>query len=255
VKIELLRHATLILHYAGRRILVDPMLSDAGAMDPVANAANERRIPLVSFPFSSQELDTRLAQTDVCIVTHLHRDHWDAAARERLRKGLPIICQPVDAETIRSQGFSDVIPVESSADWGGLTLTRTGGEHGRGEIGAKMGPVSGFVLRGPGEPTVYIAGDTVWCPAVEQAIRDERPDVIIVNAGAAQFLTGGPITMDVSDVVSVVRATKGRVAAVHFEAVNHCLLSRAQLRSAIDAEYLQDRVSIPEDGAVFSVQG
>jgi L-ascorbate metabolism protein UlaG (beta-lactamase superfamily) len=126
MKIELLRHATLILHCGGQQVLVDPMLSDAGAMDPVANAANDRRIPLVSFPFSSQELDTRLGQTAVCIVSHLHRDHWDGAARERLRKNLPIACQPQDAQTIRSQGFAVVTPIESTALWHGLSLTRTG---------------------------------------------------------------------------------------------------------------------------------
>jgi hypothetical protein len=47
---------------------------------------------------------------------------------------------------------------------------RTGGRHGTGEIGEKMGPVSGYVLRGPGEPVVYIAGDTVWCPEVAAAL-------------------------------------------------------------------------------------
>ena len=71
---------------------------------------------------------------------------------------------------------------------------------------ARLAPVSGFVLSTSGQPTLYIAGDTVWCPVVAGAIDTHAPDIIVVNAGAAQFLEGGVITMDVDDVVQVCRA-------------------------------------------------
>jgi len=129
---------------------------------------------------------------------------------------------------------------------------RTNGEHGRGTIGEKMGPVSGFVIRAPGEPSVYLAGDTVWCPAVAHALAVERPDVVVLNAGAAQFLTGGPITMDVPDVRAVLDAApRARVVAVHFETINHCRLSRAALRNALADAGLAGRVAIPADGEVL----
>ena len=34
-----------------------------------------------------------------------------------------------------------------------------------------MGKVSGFVLKYIGQPTLYIAGDTIWCDEVENAIK------------------------------------------------------------------------------------
>jgi L-ascorbate metabolism protein UlaG (beta-lactamase superfamily) len=50
MNIQLVRHATLLLHMNGFRIGVDPMLSPAGALDLTAPAENGRRNPLVDLP-------------------------------------------------------------------------------------------------------------------------------------------------------------------------------------------------------------
>src|SRR5205085_778312 len=128
------------------------------------------------------------------VVTHLHEDHWDAAAAERLPNSLPLLCQPEDADTLRGQGFAPT-PVADEVEWRGIRVARTGGRHGTGAIADRLAPVSGFVLRAPGEPAVYLAGDTVWCGEVERALAAHVPDVIVVNAGGARFLEGDPITM------------------------------------------------------------
>src|SRR5262245_11881420 len=112
-----------------------------------------------------------------------------------------------------------------------------------------MGPVSGYVLSRSGSPTVYIAGDTVWCPEAADAIRAHKPSVILVNAGAAQFLEGGPITMDVEDVVNVCRAApQATVVAVHMESINHCILTRDALRAGLSSASVTSKVLIPRDG-------
>jgi len=84
-----------------------------------------------------------------------------------------------------------------------ILIARTDGQHGVGEIGAAMAPVSGFVLAAPGEPTVYIAGDTILCDEVRAAVAEYRPDYIVVNASAAQFNEGGPIVMNNEDVAQL----------------------------------------------------
>ena len=137
----------------------------------------------------------------------------------------------------------------SSVEWNGITITRTGGQHGRGEIGKAMAPVSGFVLRAKGEPTLYIAGDTIWCDEVQSAIREHNPAIIVVNAGAAQFLEGGPITMSADDVIATAQASsRARLIAVHMESINHCLLTRDDLAFQLDAARVIERVAIPQDG-------
>jgi L-ascorbate metabolism protein UlaG (beta-lactamase superfamily) len=253
MQIHFLRHATLVLAIEGLYILIDPMLSPAGAMPPVANAADERRIPLVDLPLAQVELEYMLNHIDAVLVTHTHRDHWDDRAAELLPKHLPILCQPEDEAKIAHAGFTAVFPVAARHEWRGVELQRTGGQHGTGEIGARMAPVSGFVLRAAGEPTLYLAGDTIWCPEVEQALHSHRPDVVIVNAGAAQFLSGGPITMTADDVAQVCRALpSAQVIAVHMEAVNHCLLTRAELSARLEQQGLS-HVQIPGDGTLLEL--
>lgn len=112
-----------------------------------------------------------------------------------------------------------------------------------------MAPVSGYVLSRAGEPTMYIAGDTVWCPEVAEVIETHTPDIIVVNAGAAQFLEGGPITMNAADVLQVcTAASEAEVIAVHMDAINHCILTRRGLREALNNSGAKPRVLIPQDG-------
>ena len=254
MQIHFLRHATLVLAIEGLYILVDPMLSPAGAMPPVANAADQRRIPLVDLPLAQVELKYMLDHIDAVLVTHTHRDHWDDRAVELLPKQLPILCQPEDESKIRQAGFAVVLPIAARHEWRGIDVHRIGGQHGTGEIGARMAPVSGFVLRAAGEPTLYLAGDTIWCPEVEQALQDHQPDVVIVNAGAAQFLNGGPITMTADDVAQVCRALPpAEVIAIHMEAINHCLLTRSELLARLEEQGLEGRVMIPGDGTLVEL--
>ena len=72
---------------------------------------------------------------------------------------------------------------------------------------------------------------------------------MVLNAGAAQFLVGDPITMTADDVAAVCRAAPAaRVVAAHMEALNHCRLTRAALREALEVAGLSAQVSIPADG-------
>ncbi len=249
MNIRLLRHATLLVIVKDTAILVDPMLSRAETMEPVANAANQRRIPLVDLPLDNAALERLLSEMDAVLVTHHHRDHWDARAIELLPKAIPILCHPDSEAAIRQAGFSSVTPVGDTAEFHGIHIHRTDGHHGTGEIEQKMGTVSGFVLKADGEPTLYIAGDTIWCSEVRQALQTHRPDVVVVNAGAAQFLTGGPITMTDDNVCRVSRELpSAKVIAVHMEAINHCLLTRDALSTRLAREGLSARVQIPADG-------
>ena len=245
--ITLLRHATLLVRLNGKTLLVDPMLDPPGARPPVENTPNDRRNPLVPLP------DFDPGSVKAILVTHTHADHLDESAVERLPKDLPLFCQPEDEGLLRSSGFSEVRPVGEDLSWDGVEVFRTGGRHGTGEIGAKMAPVSGFVLRAPGEPALYVAGDTVWCPEVEAALDEHEPRVVVVNAGAARFNVGDPITMTAEDVARVCRhAPEAAVVAVHMDAINHCLLTRDELCSYLEREGLSEQTLIPADGERMS---
>jgi L-ascorbate metabolism protein UlaG (beta-lactamase superfamily) len=246
VRVRLLRHATCVIHYGARILLVDPMLGDQGVMPPIARSPNPRPNPLVPLPMPAARV---LNGVEAFLVTHTHSDHWDAAATKLVPRDAALLIQPPDAAKFADWGFTAAQPVTDSVSWKDIRISRTGGQHGRGAVGERLAPVSGFVLSGSGQATLYIAGDTVWCPEVAAAIESHKPDIIIVNAGAAQFLEGGVITMDVDDVVQVCRAApKARVIAVHMEAINHCVLTRSALRGGLEKAAVKTPVLIPADG-------
>jgi L-ascorbate metabolism protein UlaG (beta-lactamase superfamily) len=254
MRIRFVRHATFVVEVGGTAVMVDPMLAPAGSADPVPNTPNGRRNPLVDLPFDDIGMLDLLEETDIVVVTHTHNDHWDGRARDLIPRQTPILCQPEDWDQISAAGFRRVTPVEDGLERGGLSFVRTDGRHGTGEIGRQMAPVSGFVVRAEGSPTLYVAGDTIWCPEVEEALKAHSPDVVVVNAGAARFLEGDPITMTAEDVVRVCRALPdARVVAVHMEAINHCLLTRDELEEQLQQEGLVERVEIPADGETFEL--
>lgn len=233
--LQLLRHATLHIELDGVTLLVDPMLSEPGEIPPIPNSPNDRENPLVPLP------DVDL-EPDAILVTHRHRDHWDDAAAERLDRDLPIFCQPADADAFRDEGFAAVTPVEDASTVESLDLHRTPARHGHGDLAEQMAPASGFVIEGSRSP--YLAGDTVWYDGVSTAIDDHDPDAVVVNAGAAQFVEGEPITMTPAEVGRVREyvADDVPVIADHMDAINHCLATREDLVAAVDG------VTIPADG-------
>jgi L-ascorbate metabolism protein UlaG (beta-lactamase superfamily) len=233
MRLTLVRNATLILELDGRRVLVEPMLDDAGAREPVEDSPNPRRNPLVPLPFPAEEVVHAL---DAVVVTHLHEDHFDETGARLVPRDVPVFCQPEDEERLRELGL-DARPVEDELDWDGLRIARTEGRHGvEEEVVKALAPVSGFVLG-----DVYIAGDTVWCREVEEAIERHRPRVAVVNASGARFLESGPLVMTAADVREVV-ARVPQVVVVHLEAINHCLESREEIRAAAP------EALVPEDG-------
>ena len=254
MRIFFVRHATFLLEMGGVRVLVDPMLGAAGSAPAVPNTPNEKPNPLVDLPFGEDGLAELIESTDAVLVTHTHNDHWDGRAQELLPKDRLVLCQPEDEASIFGAGFTNVSAVDPGLSWKGLRILRTGGRHGTGEIGAQMAPVSGFVIRAEGSPSLYLAGDTIWCDEVAEALRAHRPDVVFVNAGAARFLEGDPITMTAEDVARVCQAApEARVIAIHMEAINHCLLTRPELADELGKGGLVGRVEIPADGQTIEV--
>jgi len=247
MQIQLIRHATLLIEYADMRLLVDPMLSDAGAMPPIENSPQPRPNPLVPLPCPATDV---VSGVQAVLVTHTHRDHWDDAAIQFVPKDLPLFCQPEDLAKMEAVHFVNAAPVHEAKNWSTICITRTGGQHGTGEIARKLAPVSGCVLQNAAEPTVYVAGDTIWCEEVAEAIAKFKPNVIVVNAGGARFLQGDPITMTAEDVIQVCKAVPhAQVIAVHMEVINHCLLTRKELSHA--AHKARVKVIIPDDGEVI----
>lgn len=244
------RNATLVINYAGKKILVDPMLAKKGTYPGFPGSANSHlRNPLVELPIEVN----KIIDVDAVLITHLHLDHWDDEAQRILPKDKKIFVQNTEDEKIlKDQGFKNVISLTNKIQWEGISITRTDGVHGTEEALKKiplLGTVSGFVFSHPDEKSIYLAGDTVWNKDVKNALDAFKPDVIILNSGAATMNGLPPIIMDENDVLSVIRyAPKAKIIATHMEAVNHCVLTRQKLTEVLKAAKLNSHVEIPKDG-------
>ena len=251
-----IRSATAIVTYGDSRFLIDPWLAPKDACPPIPGSAHpELRCPIHELPVPVEEI----LQVDAVIATHLHFDHFDETAIRLIPKEMTVFAQDdIDAATLRGHGFADVRVLRyGGVEFNAVTLVKTDCIHAQpGEAGRlyEKLPIRreacGVVMRSSAEPkTLYLAGDTVWCDYVAAAIRECRPEVIVVNAARAQVAPFGPIIMGLEDVEKVLEAVPdATVVASHLDNVGHATLWRRDLRAFAANHNLGKRLLIPEDG-------
>lgn len=250
MQLQLIRNALIKLNYAGKSILIDPDLAEQHARPSFTGKSPN---PTIGLPLP---VDAIVSDLDLIIVSHLHKDHFDAV--DPLPKAVELICQPGDQGRIAEHGFSQIAVLESERDWQGIQITRTSGSHGLGEVGKLMGNVSGFILRAPNEPTVYWVGDSVLYNEVEQILDSVQPDIVITHSCGARWPDSAGerqlIVMDAEQTIAVAqRLPNAIVVATHMEAVDHATVSRAELRAATHAAGIPaERLLIPNDGDLLS---
>ena len=145
--------------------------------------------------------------------------------------------------------------LKSGTKYNDITLYKTGTQHGRREtikplcdsVGLPYDAM-GVILKSENEKTLYIAGDTIWCGEVKEALNEFKPDIIVVNACAATLLNGERIIMNIEDVKNVLDYTKGaKVIASHLDTVSHLSVTREDLNEFKTKNNI-DNLLIPNNG-------
>ncbi|KOR79195.1 hypothetical protein AM232_12565 [Bacillus sp. FJAT-21352] len=254
MNIKQIRNATIVVEYAGKKFLIDPMLEEKGTYPPFPGSIKQDQYnPIVSLPTSVDEV---IGGVNAVIVTHLHLDHFDEAAQRLLPKDIKMFVQNEEEATeVRNVGFKNVEVLQQDTIFEGIQLVKTKGEHGRGEELLKlMGEVCGVVFKHPSEKTLYVAGDTVWYEGVQEELDAHKPDIIVVNGGDNQFIEYGSLIMGKEDIYEVHKAaSNAKIISVHMEAVNHWALSREELKNFSKEKGFSSRILVPEDGESYTL--
>ena len=90
-------------------------------------------------------------------------------------------------------------------------------------------------------------------PTVRHVLAELQPDLAVLAAGRASLDWGKPILMPLNEMLEFVQLAPGKVIATHMEALNHCPVTRAQFRGAMIQAGLIDKVFIPDDGNVLTL--
>lgn len=253
--IQLIRNATIKLDYAGKTFLIDPVFSAKGELMSVIGVNKNPTVHL------TMPVDSIMSGVEFVLATHSHFDHFDRPAAVAMGKDLTLYVQPADSVFFLNEfGMENTEIISESKVIDGLTIYRTGGEHGKDTIKEMMGEVSGFVLKADGEPTVYVVGDCLWTDEIKANIDKYQPDWVVINTGGAIIPALSPefgtLIMNEKDVVKMIKESpeKCRFIAVHMDAIDHCQTTRSILRNEADKEGIsKEKLIIPADGETIEL--
>ena len=258
MKITQVRNATIIVEYNETKFLIDPWLGPKDYMEGFESALNSQiRQPRVELPFEIE----KTVDVDAVILTHFHPDHFDEYAVNALNKDIKFFVQSQkDLEIIKSYGFKNLeIITQQGIDYKNIKLYKTDCQHGKREIIKPLCEsigmpydAMGVVFKSNNEKTLYVAGDTIWCDEVSEAIDKFEPEIIVVNTCAATVINGERLIMNIDDVRQVIKkAPKSTIIASHMDTVSHLTVTRKDLEEFREKESVKNLL-IPDDGEVLN---
>jgi len=248
--IKQLRNATILITCKEYKILVDPMFSPKERMFSLKTCRLlrlKKTNPMVDLPENFEE---SLDGVTHVLLTHNHFDHLDKPAVDYIRSmNLEVYCTSADEEALRKMGLK-TIPLKEGLEnnFLGGTIEVITGRHGWGWIGETMGPSAGYLIRMPGENTLYVTGDTVLTDNVRRVVTEIKPDWIVLAAGKAKLGVGKPLLMDENEILEVVELSHGKVILNHLDTLDHCLIDRKKIKKLVEDNKLSSKAVIPEDG-------
>lgn len=243
VPVRVLSGPTVLIEYAGLRILIGPTFDPPGQYPVMPGYAMTKT---TGSPISPDDV----GHIDAVLLSHdEHDDNLDRAGRAFLPH-VPVVYTTVSGSR-RLAGNA-----QGLAFWGNVTLTAPDGtevtitglpaRHGPEGSEPVSGDVLGFLLIAPGSPCVYVSGDNASLDYVQQiADRCAPIDTAILFLGGVRhkpMLDAQLVTLDNTQATWVARALDARrVIPAHFEGWAHFQGTRDDLTEAFSDVGLSDR--------------
>lgn len=243
MRVKLIRSATISLQYSGHTILIDPFFAEKFSRPSFSGKSKN---PLVDLPCSLSEI---VKNIDTVLVSHLHSDHFDPTAQNYIDKSIPLLIQEEDELRVREMGFMDIRPIREKYQLGKIEIQRVLGKHGEGEVLKEMGISSGFYFSAEDEADLYWTGDTILYDKVTAFLLKQKPRFIITHSCGAVWGDNVKIIMDEVQTVEICKMLpQSTIIATHMDSLDHCTVSRQQLREYADRNNIsRNQLIIPND--------
>ena len=220
MKLTWLGTASVLIDYAGLRLLTDPVFDPNGRSYGFGPPATPRKWFSSTRDYEVPLQSGELGVIDAVLLSHDHHaDNLDDAGRDFVISGTaaPVVTNPRAAARLsRARDGVHGLRTGHSTQIGAVTITTTPAQHGPRFV-PQARQICGFLLEAPGEPTVWISGDTVLTPALRAwTVAHRGIDVAVVHAGGVHFeaspvLGSALFTMDAAQVVDLLTALEPRV--------------------------------------------
>lgn len=242
---------TLHLAYGGLSILTDPTFDPPGEY---AGRATLHKLTGPAVPASA------LGVIDLVLLSHdQHVDNLDRTGRALLGDVPLVLSTPAAAERIDGVIALPTWTSHRIAMSGGgeAEVTAVPALHGPEGSEPLVGDVTGFILRSPGLPTVYISGDNASVAHVTD-IADRHRDIAIaiLFAGAANvgYFGDGDLTLNARTAVQAAHALgDALIVPVHAEGWAHFSETRERLAREFGYAGLAERLLLPAPGVRFAL--
>jgi L-ascorbate metabolism protein UlaG (beta-lactamase superfamily) len=252
--------ATVIIRYAGFTILTDPNFLHAGDHVHLGYGLHSQRRTNPAIEIED------LPPLDLVLLSHLHGDHFDRVAEEKLDKTLPIITTPHAARYLEGKGFR---PPAGLRTWESvnvrkgdarLRVTAMPGTHAPGPLRKVLPPVMGSMLEFAGAEggvrlRIYITGDTLVYDRLKE-IPERYPeiDLALLHLGGTRIL-GLLVTMDAKQGVEAMRIIDPRTAVpIHYNDYTVFKSPLEDFKEAIFKAGLEDMVKYLAHGDTYEFE-
>ncbi len=239
--------ATVLIRFGGFTVLTDPNFLHRHQTVRLGYGLRSRRL---TDPALSIE---QLPPLDLCVLSHLHEDHWDRVAEAQLSRELPIVTTPSAAHHLARKGFVDTQPLKT---WQArsfahgpvrLEVTAMPAQHGPLPVSLllpeTMGSMLDFSVENHRVLRLYLSGDTL----IHQALREiprRYPDVdlALLHLGGTR-IAGILLTMDDRQGVEAMKIIRPELTIpIHYDDYPIFKSPLADFQARVRAEGLEDRV-------------
>lgn len=245
VRITHIGGPTALIEMGALRIVTDPTFEPAG----YSYNAGGQEIRKTADPAISA---ATLGPVDAVLLSHdQHGDNLDPAGKAFLAQTRQTLTTPEGAQRLGGAARGVAVgETVSLTDASGLIVrvTATPARHGPEQIApALAGHVTGWLLEWEGQRhgALYISGDTVLFPGVEEVARSHRIGIALLNCGAARAERFGPydITFTGAEAAQAARLLgDATIIPLHYEGWSHFTEGRAEIEQAFATAGLSQRL-------------